>query len=225
MTRLTFFRLTLITILLFTALGCNLAEIISVGKSDLEPTSPVVLLVTATPAAGNPAQTLPVNPPAAPLVPSAGLTVLPCPVMEDCPGSVNVREFYEITTLPWEYSIEIPSSTRLLLTTGWTALTEEIMAQNRPYIDFTFEIDGEDYFSELYTTSGLQPDPDDPSKKNAYYYLQVVISGWVPGEPHTVRIGYTLTADINDGWDDFEQGFNLQKTFHICPDGGCPPAP
>ncbi len=225
MTRFTFFRLTLITILLVTALGCNLLDTIGGGSSDAKPTSPVVLLVTATPAAGNPAQTLPVNPPAAPLVPSAGLTVLPCPVLENFPGAVNVREFYDMADPPWEFSFEIPSSTQLLLVTGWTTLNEEIMAQNKPAIDFTFEIDGEDYFSELYTTSGLQPDADDPSKNNAYYYLQVVVSGWVPGELHTVRIGYSLTADLNDGWDDYEQGFNIIKTFHICPDGGCPPAP
>ena len=59
---------------------------------------------------------------------------------------------------------------------------------------------------------------------NGIIYLNVVVTGWEPQEPHTIRVGYVTTAPLNDGWDDYDTGFDVVRTLHVCPDGGCPAA-
>ena len=223
MKRTTITRLVLISMFTLAILGCNLAETIGGGDAEAEPTAPAVVYVTATPRPTLPPTDAPTATPTATMTPEPeGLTLQPCAnYPEDCPAAISATRFYEVAA-PFEYTFDVPSEIQLFISTGWGAIDMATLEQNMPYVDFFLEIDGEDYFSEFYTTSGLQPDADDPAGNNAFYNLQVVITGWVPGELHTICIGYELTADLNDGWDDYEQGFSIIKTFHICPDGGCP---
>jgi len=211
-------RCLFILVLLVTTLGCNLTDIIRGGQAEEEPESPLVMYVTATPGAA--AAPLPAAAPTQ--EPYTGLSVLPCASPPgDCPEAVNARDFYEIKKPPFIYSFDIPVDTRLFVSTGWSAIDMATLEQNLPYIDFYLEIDGLDYYSELYTTKVEEPDADDPSKMNGLFHLNVVVSGWQAHLPNTIRIGYVVTAPLNDGWDDYDTGFELERVLLICPGGDC----
>ena len=216
------FTLSLIILLLFAVLGCTFTDTLGGENTDEEPIIQQVVYVTATPAAPGAPLAVPTNPP--PITPpvTAGLTVMPCPVLEDCPGAVSARDFYDVVEPPFEYAFDIPSATQLFVSTGWNAIDLPTLNSNLPYIDFFLEIDGQDYYSELYTVTTTSADQDAPEKLNGVFSVQVVISGWVPHQPHTIHIGYEVAAPINDGWDDYEAGFDVEKILHVCPDGGCP---
>ena len=227
MKRTTVFRLILINGLLLGVLGCNLTDALGGGNSEEKaPTSPVVVYVTANPGmAAAPVLAPTITPPAptvAPASASAGLTVVPCPTLDDCPGAVSARDFYDVGEPPFEYTFDIPAEIQLAVGTGWSAIDPATLLSNLTKMDFFFEIDGQDYYSDLYTVTSLEPDQDDPTKLNGVFYLNVGISGWVPHQLHTIRIGYDVTAPINDGWDDYAAGFKVEKILHVCPDGGCP---
>ena len=202
MTRLSSFRLFLITIILFTALSCNLADTIGGGNAPLEPTAPAVVCVTATPR-----PTLPptVTPPATPTPTAtpepADVTVMPYPnYPDDCLAAVSANRFYEVAP-PYEYTFDIPSGTQLFVSTGWGSIDKATLEQNMPYVDFFLEIDGEDYFDETLTSIVEEPDPDVPGRMNGILYLNVVVTGWEPQQPHTISIGYVTSAPLNDGWE------------------------
>ena len=213
-------RLVYIFFILIFVLGCNLTETIGGQKAAVEPTAPVVVYVTATPQPTLPPPTP--TPTATPTPEAARLVVTPCAdYPDDCPAAVNSRDFYDPAP-PFEYTFDIPSTTQLFVSTGWGAIDMATLQQNIPYVDFFLEIDGEDYYSDLYTSILEEPDVDNPAKMNGIIYLDVVISGWVPQQPHTITIGYTTTAPLNDGWEDYETGFEVKRVLHVCPDGGCP---
>lgn len=215
----TTFRLAVTVILLLAALGCNLTDTIGGENADTEPTAPAVVYVTATP---QPTQALTATPTTTSTPEVQRLTVLPCPdYPKDCPAAISATRFYEIKA-PYEYTFDVPSEIQLFVSTGWNTIDKATLEQNLPYVDFFLEIDGEDYFSELYTSVIEKSDPDVPTRMNGYLYLNVVLTGWEPHVAHTIRIGYEVTAPINDGWDDYETGFDVEKVLHVCPDGGCP---
>lgn len=219
----TTFRLAVTVILLLAALGCNLTDTIGGENADTEPTAPAVVYVTATsqptlPVTATPSATLTPTPTPEP----ARLTVLPCPdYPKDCPAAISATRFYEIKA-PYEYTFDVPSEIQLFVSTGWNTIDKATLEQNLPYVDFFLEIDGVDYYSDMYKSIIEKSDPDVPTRMNGYLYLNVVITGWVPHVAHTIRIGYEVTAPINDGWDDYEKGFDVEKILHVCPDGGCP---
>lgn len=223
MKRTTVTRLVLISMFTLAILGCNLADTIGGGNPPLEPTAPAVVYVTATPRPTLPPTAAPTaTPTQTPTPEPARLTLLPCPnYPEDCPAAISANRFYEVAA-PFEYTFDVPSEIKLFVSTGWGAIDMATLEQNRPYVDFFLEIDGEDFNSDLYTSVVEEPDPDVPSRMNGIIYLNVVITGWVPQQPHTIRIGYITTAPLNDGWDDYDVGFKVSRTLNVCPDGGCP---
>jgi len=211
-------RFLLLLVLLVTTLGCNLTDVIKGDQEAEEQSSPLVMYVTATP--GSAAAPLPAA--ASTQEPYTGLTVLPCASPPgDCPAAVSARDFYDVVEPPFIYTFDIPVDTQLFVSTGWGAIDMPTLEQNLPYIDFYLEIDGLDYYSELYTTKVEEPDVDDPSKMNGVFYLNVVVSGWQAHLPNTIRIGYVVTAPINDGWDDYDAGFEVERVLHVCPGGDC----
>lgn len=139
--------------------------------------------------------------------PLAPLTIAPCRYLEDCPGAIGI---YDLLTgdvnAGVEYSVDIPYDHPVMFLTGWITTDYTILAQNMKKIQFFLMIDGSDSWDDSYM--GIPEAyyyPNDPT----FYASQgtgVVLSGWKVGEPHQIRIGFTINEQINDGWNTYSGG-------------------
>lgn len=217
MIRSTAFRFILVIILSLAVMSCNLTNTLSGSGAAEAPPTAVVEYIIVTPQLTLTPEMAPTLTPEPP-----GLIVLPCPDRaEDCPSAVQAGEFYG-NTVARRYKFDVPSSTELRMSFGWRAIDIATLDQNLAHMDFFLEVDGEEYDTDLFTNTVFLPDEESPDKMNAAFFLNVVVSGWVPQEPHTFRLGFVVNEAINDGWGDVAAGHSSERIFTVCPDGGCP---
>ena len=119
----------------------------------------------------------------------------------------------------------MPSNTQLYVTVSWNAVDQATLENNLANIRFILEIDGQDFFDEKFTFLETKPYILDETQIDSMKTMSATISGWMPQQPHTVRFGYEVLGAINNGRYSFDPGEEFTYILHICPDGGCPPAP
>lgn len=227
------FRFLVISLLLFSMLGCALTDVVSGiigGRAGGEPTAqpPIYIIVESEPTAppapvatAAPTPTAVTLPTITPSVPG-GLVLAPCvDRMTDCYGATSYISFIEIGGSN-EESFNMPSDTLFYISVSWNAVDEATLQQNLQNIRFILEIDGLDCFDEEFTFLESVPYILDESQIDSQKTMSAAISGWAPQQPHTLRFGYEVLADINNGRYNFYAGEEFGYTLHICPDGGCP---
>lgn len=229
-------RLLPVLPLLLAMLSCVLTDALSgiIGGEDAAPAvtqEPIYIIVD-----GDPTATLaPTEPPAPTITPiplptstpsvPGGLVVQACANWTvDCPDSDHFFVFIELGP-PNEDSFDFPSDTPLFVLTSWNAVDEDTLQQNLANVRFILEIDGQDVFDERFTYFETQPYILDESQIDSMKTMSATISGWTPQQPHTVRFGYEVLGAINNGRYDYDAGDVFTQILHVCPDGGCPPAP
>ncbi len=230
-------RILLVLPLLLAMLGCILTDAVSgiiAGKDaaqDKATQEPIYVIVEGEP----PTVPAPAVPPVPTITPvplftstpavPGGLVLAPCvDRMTDCYGATSYITFIEIGGAD-EQSFDIPANTIFYISVSWNAVDEATLQQNLANVRFILEIDGQDCFDESFTFLETKPYILDESQIDSQKTMSATISGWVPQQPHTVRFGYEVLADINNGRYDYNAGEEFGYTLHICPDGGCPPAP
>jgi len=217
-------------------LGCLITDafsgiIGSVAQEEPVTPTPIYIIVEGEPTATM-APTVPPTPTATPVpLPTStpavpgGLMLAPCvDRMTDCYGATSYISFIEIGGSN-EQGFDIPSGTLFYISVSWNAVDDATLQQNLQNIRFVLEIDGQDCFDEKFTFLETKPYILDESQIDSQKTMSATISGWVPQQPHTLRFGYGVQADINNGRYDYYAGEFFGYTLHICPDGGCPAAP
>ena len=217
----------------YVLLGCALIDTISGifgGSSGEAPATqpPVYIIVEGEPAApvapavtAGPTLTPVPLPTITPAVPG-GLVLAPCmDRMTDCYGATSYINFIEIGG-PDEESFNMPSDTLLYISVSWNAVDDATLQQNLQNIRFVLELDGQDCYKEEFTFLETKPYILDETQIDSQKTMSATISGWTPQQPHTLRFGYEVLADINNGRYNFNAGEEFGYTLHICPDGGCP---
>lgn len=160
----------------------------------------------------------------APAVPG-NLVLQPCADrLADCPKSEHYITFIEIGP-PNEESFDMDADTELYVSVSWNAVDEATLQQNLANVRFILEIDGQDWFDERFTYLETKPYILDETQIDSQKTMSATISGWLPQQPHTLRFGYEVLEDINNGRYSFDAGDEFTHILHICPDGGCPPSP
>lgn len=156
--------------------------------------------------------------PTATSTPTNPLSVKPCFDVDQCWTSEWIDSYIEESVYSGEiYRLSIPYDQSERMLTGWSAIDEATLQENLTHIKWIFRIDGQDYFNERMLSPGGIPDSDDPSIERPGMWLDVSLSGWKLNQPHTVEIGYTLTADTDDGWYEYEAGYQTLYTFIVTP--------
>jgi hypothetical protein len=164
---------------------------------------------TATPTATDP-------PSATPLPP---LTLEPCPYTDMCPDAIS-----DYSLVPGDiqlgvvYSVDVPYNQQVSFYTAWIAKDYAILAQNVEHIQFFISIDGQKYWDDSYMA---EPEPyvfsDEPGTEYAAQWVGVVLSDWKVGQPHQIRIGFTITEEISDGWDTYASGSVIEHVYTVNP--------
>jgi hypothetical protein len=167
------------------------------------PTSTPTLTATATP------NTTPLPP----------LTIEPCPYTSLCPDAEIIRDFIQGNLETGKVNnVDVPYDKPISFYINWVAQDSTILAQNLEFMQFYVMIDGQNYWNESFKSV---PEPyifsNEPGKEYAAQWVGVVLSGWEIGQPHEIRIGYTFTEQINDGWDTYASGTVIEDIFAVNP--------
>ncbi|MBA4385562.1 MAG: hypothetical protein C0410_12560, partial [Anaerolinea sp.] len=163
---------------------------------------------TATPTSTPTATSTPVNP----------LSVKPCMVSGDCWDSDWVDDLVANGAKSGKiYQVTFPYDRPERFLTHWSAIDEATLQENLTHIVWIFRIDGQDYFNNQWLSYMSVSDRDDPSIERPAIWLDVSLSGWKLNKPHTIEIGYKLTAKTDDGWFEYEKGFTSIYTYIASP--------
>ncbi len=230
-------RFLIAILLLLAMLACVLTDAASriIGGEDAAPEpaaqEPIYIIVAGEPTATL-APTLPPEPTLTPIPLSTstpavpgGLVLQPCPDrLTNCPDSEHYITFIEIGP-PNEETFDMPAGTQLYVSVSWNAVDDATLQQNLASIRFILELDGQDCFKEEFTFLETKPYILDETQIDSMKTMSATIAGWLPQQPHTLRFGYEVLGSINNGRYSFDAGDEFTHTLHICPDGGCPPAP
>jgi hypothetical protein len=116
------------------------------------------------------------------------------------------------------YSLEVPYDQPVSFYTAWIAKDYTILAQNVEHMQFFITIDGQKSWDDSFMA---EPEPyvfkDEPDTEYASQWAGVVLSGWKIGQPHQIRIGYTFTEEINDGWKTYASGTVIEEVYAVNP--------
>jgi len=147
------------------------------------------------------------------------LNLAPCPYYDMCPGALFIN-----TLIPGELepgrveNVDVPYDRPVSFYIGWIARDHTILAQNMNNMQFFFMIDGRNYWDDAYMgMPGAYVYEDEPNTEYASQGAGVEISGWKIDQPHEIRLGYSINAEINDGWDTYASGTVIEHIFMINP--------
>ena len=147
------------------------------------------------------------------------LTVKPCPYTSLCPQAVIIEDFIPGKFEPGKvYNVDVPYNQPVSFYTIWIAKDFTILAQNLESMQFFVKIDGQNYWEDSFKGE-LEPyeSQKEPGTEYASQWAGLVISGWKIGQTHEIRIGYTITGQINDGWDSFTSGTVIEDIYVVNP--------
>lgn len=193
---------------------------ILISGCGLLPKSIQEIFISATPTSTN----TPTSTPTPTATATATSTPLPpifisaCTYIEFCPGAIPLDDIIGSPASPIVMNnVQIPYDQTVRVIVGWIAKDQEHLQENLSHIKWTFSIDGQGYFSDQWLTNGTVPDEKDPSIEYPGTWFGVNMMGWKVGQPHFIRIGYTLDASVNDGWNDISGGYTLIYTYYVKP--------
>lgn len=141
-----------------------------------------------------------------------------CVFIENCPEAISV---YDVSSSPIYRNglniVEVPVNQPVQLLQDWTTLTQGILDQSLPNIQWVFSIDGQDYFNPTWLEDGVIFDEDNSSIEYPGKWFGVVMSGWKLGETHVVKMGIIINETANDGWGVYDAGTNFVTTYNFIP--------
>lgn len=179
-------------------------------------TSPVAQLIATKTSSITPTPTSTITPTSTPLPP---LTLEPCPYTDMCLDAVPIYDLVPNNIeLGVVYSLEVPYDQPVSFYTAWIAKDYTILAQNVENMQFFITIDGLKTWDDSFMA---EPEPyvfkDEPDAEYASQWAGVVLSDWKVGQPHQIRIGYTITEEINDGWKTYASGTVIEEVYSVNP--------
>lgn len=134
------------------------------------------------------------------------LTITNCLSPEDCPDAKNISSFFPqgfVREYNQEYDVNVPVGTKVRFVQSWCAIDDATLDSNMESYEFIFMIDEISFVSMLEPGYTSTKDADDPTKTYPCMTIGANLSGWKVGQKHQISIGGKITADINDGWDDY----------------------
>ena len=156
--------------------------------------------------------------------PQPPILMVPCVFTTDCPDALTIEAITGSDAVAGVVSnVEIPVNQQVHLFVGWISSDEETLKQNLPHIQWFLTVDGQNYFQDAWVTRGQAQDMEDPTIYYPGYWIGAAFSGWRVGEPHFIRYGYILDAPINNGWEDYEEGYTLVYSWYFQPTDGLSP--
>ncbi|MFH2038021.1 MAG: carboxypeptidase-like regulatory domain-containing protein [Chloroflexota bacterium] len=154
-----------------------------------------------------------------PANPQLSLNLAPCPYYDMCPGALFIN-----TLIPGELEpgrvekVDVPYDSPVSFYIGWVARDHTILAQNMNNMQFFFMIDGQNYWDDAFMgMPGAYTFEEEPNTEYVSQGAGVELSGWKIDQPHEIRIGYSINAEINDGWDTYASGTVIEHVYMINP--------
>lgn len=106
------------------------------------------------------------------------------------------------------YTVDLKSTDKIDLSTGWCAKTKDIMDANEKRITGSISVDGHvipnDQLVAFSSSTAAGTSQDYPDGLSCYSW-DIVASQWPVGT-HTVVESWTLASALNDGYADYEAG-------------------
>jgi hypothetical protein len=102
------------------------------------------------------------------------------------------------------YSLSLPYTQPVILSTGWCTSTQALLDQNLQHIQYIFEVDGK-------TVSMSQFAKSNQNSTNGFcQQTSGLIRAWPTGS-HTIKIMMRVDEKINDGWNDYAAGDYVEE--------------
>ena len=142
----------------------------------------------------------------------SSMTVSGCLYTEDCPDAVGIVDLFGENATPeynTEYKVSISQDKKVYFSTGWCAVDRKTLNENLSGMNFVFTIDGKSYIENTKQEYYYQKNETDSSKQNACYGVGAVVSGWPKAHTYHVAFGLSFENTINDGWDIYPAGEQL----------------
>ena len=201
--------LFIFSLLIGSISACTLPSTVAQFFNTKTPSQTPTPTTTATPTATD-------TPSATPLPP---LTLDPCPYTDMCPDAVADYELVPGDITPGVvYSVEVIYDRPVSFYTAWIAKDYNILSNNVEHIQFFIKIDGQKYWDDSFMA---EPEPyvfrDEPDTEYAAQWVGVVLTDWKVGQPHQIRIGFTITEEINDGWSTYASGTVIEHVYAVNP--------
>ncbi len=199
------FCLPALALLLVFATACGLPAPLARLFATATPTS------TATPTATATATATPTPP----------VEIEACPRASDCPWAVEIASLVRSGTVESgvENMVEVPYDLPISFFAGWIAYDEDIARQNASKMDFFFEVDGVNYWQQGFTGEVMPyVDEKNPNEVYASVWQGAALSGWRIGESHLVRVGFTFTEQVTDGWNTYPAGHTVEYIYRVFPE-------
>ena len=184
--------------------------------------TPAQLIATQTPAPTNtPVSTnTPIPPnitiPAA--TPATPVTLYGC-ATTDCPSAYTLTDYLGdgLAQPGIQTTVKIPWTQPIHIYYNWCATDRNILDTNLKNINFIFSIDEVSYVQSLQGEYYDVKNYKNVSLVDSCYGVGGLASDWKLGDPHRVRLGLEITADINDGKKDFPGGTSLAYDYLVVP--------
>jgi hypothetical protein len=142
-------------------------------------------------------------------VPPPPVTITRCLGLDDCAQVRSILSFFAKGQEPatgQKYPVTIPAVTRLHFYWGWCATDQVTLMSSIKQYEFIFKIDDVSYVDKLERGESDIIDSQDPKVTRPCIAVGGYLTGWKPGETHTITIGGKVTAQTSDGWDTYPPG-------------------